>query len=104
MISNPVNSTVPIAAEVLQAMGVYDKNRLFGVTTLDVVRIRNELFSYEPAKERIVLIFFVSLPTTPCNPLKYDTGPGWTASFPFERPIDCHLKNHCVNLSGSQDW
>ena len=37
IISNPVNSTVPIAAEVLKSMGVYDKNRLFGVTTLDVV-------------------------------------------------------------------
>jgi len=37
MISNPVNSTVPIAAEVLKAAGVYDKRKLFGVTTLDVV-------------------------------------------------------------------
>ncbi|KAI9502572.1 hypothetical protein GGI25_003722 [Coemansia spiralis] len=38
VISNPVNSTVPIAAEVLKAKGVYDPKRLFGVTTLDVVR------------------------------------------------------------------
>eukprot|EP01138_Halocafeteria_seosinensis_P011941 gb/GECG01012204.1/.p1 GENE.gb/GECG01012204.1/~~gb/GECG01012204.1/.p1 ORF type:complete len:348 (+),score=45.60 gb/GECG01012204.1/:1-1044(+) len=38
IISNPVNSTVPIAAETLRQQGVYDKNRLFGVTTLDVVR------------------------------------------------------------------
>lgn len=37
MISNPVNSTVPIAAEVLKAAGVYDKRKLMGVTTLDVV-------------------------------------------------------------------
>ena len=40
VISNPVNSTVPIAAEVLKAKGVYDPRRLFGVTTLDVVRAR----------------------------------------------------------------
>ena len=40
IISNPVNSTVPIAAEVLKEMGVYNKNKLFGVTTLDVVRAR----------------------------------------------------------------
>lgn len=40
MISNPVNSTVPIAAEVLKSKGVYDERRLFGVTTLDVVRAR----------------------------------------------------------------
>ncbi|CAM8984219.1 unnamed protein product [Rhodiola kirilowii] len=38
IISNPVNSTVPIAAEVLKKKGVYDPKKLFGVTTLDVVR------------------------------------------------------------------
>ena len=40
VISNPVNSTVPIFAETLKAKGVYNKNKLFGVTTLDVVRAR----------------------------------------------------------------
>ncbi|XP_002991213.2 malate dehydrogenase, chloroplastic [Selaginella moellendorffii] len=38
IISNPVNSTVPIAAEVLKKKGVFDPKKLFGVTTLDVVR------------------------------------------------------------------
>ncbi|KAK0189661.1 NAD-malate dehydrogenase [Armillaria mellea] len=38
VISNPVNSTVPIVAEVLKKHGVFDPKRLFGVTTLDVVR------------------------------------------------------------------
>lgn len=38
VISNPVNSTVPIAAEVLKRAGVFDPKKLFGVTTLDVVR------------------------------------------------------------------
>lgn len=38
IISNPVNSTVPIAAEVLKAAGKFDAKKLFGVTTLDVVR------------------------------------------------------------------
>ncbi|KAJ3574970.1 hypothetical protein NPX13_g4192 [Xylaria arbuscula] len=38
VISNPVNSTVPIAAETLKAKGVFDAKKLFGVTTLDVVR------------------------------------------------------------------
>lgn len=37
IISNPVNSTVPIAAEVLKQKNVYDPKKLFGVTTLDVV-------------------------------------------------------------------
>lgn len=39
IISNPVNSTVPIAAEVLKQKGTYDPKRLFGVTTLDVVSL-----------------------------------------------------------------
>ncbi|WFD30907.1 malate dehydrogenase [Malassezia sp. CBS 17886] len=38
VISNPVNSTVPIVAEVFKKAGVYDPKRLFGVTTLDVTR------------------------------------------------------------------
>lgn len=38
VISNPVNSTVPIVAEVLKKHGVFDPKRLFGVTTLDIVR------------------------------------------------------------------
>ncbi|KAK5627730.1 hypothetical protein RRF57_003445 [Xylaria bambusicola] len=38
VISNPVNSTVPIAAETLKAKGVFNPKKLFGVTTLDIVR------------------------------------------------------------------
>ncbi|KAM5347584.1 hypothetical protein ACJ41O_007408 [Fusarium nematophilum] len=38
IITNPVNSTVPIAAEVLKKCNVFNPKRLFGVTTLDVVR------------------------------------------------------------------
>ena len=34
IISNPVNSTVPIAAEVLKKKGVYDPKKVLGVTTL----------------------------------------------------------------------
>ncbi|THV03451.1 malate dehydrogenase [Dendrothele bispora CBS 962.96] len=38
VISNPVNSTVPIVVEVLKKNNVFDPKRVFGVTTLDVVR------------------------------------------------------------------
>lgn len=38
IVSNQVNSTVPIAADVLKKKCVYDPKKLFGVTTLDVVR------------------------------------------------------------------
>lgn len=40
MISNPVNSTVPIAAEVFKKAGTYNEKKLFGVTTLDVLRAK----------------------------------------------------------------
>ncbi|RAR08285.1 malate dehydrogenase [Stemphylium lycopersici] len=38
IITNPVNSTVPIAVEVLKKAGVFNPRKVFGVTTLDVVR------------------------------------------------------------------
>lgn len=38
IITNPVNTTVAIAAETLKKAGVYDKKKLFGITTLDVIR------------------------------------------------------------------
>ena len=38
VIANPVNSTVPITAEIMKKHKVYDPARLFGVTTLDVLR------------------------------------------------------------------
>ncbi|KAH9259539.1 malate dehydrogenase, NAD-dependent [Batrachochytrium salamandrivorans] len=38
IISNPVNSTVPIFREVLRKHGKYNPKKLFGVTSLDVVR------------------------------------------------------------------
>ncbi|KAJ9515540.1 hypothetical protein QJQ45_021644 [Haematococcus lacustris] len=38
IVTNPVNSTVPIAAETLKKAGCYDPRKVLGVTTLDVVR------------------------------------------------------------------
>lgn len=38
IITNPVNSMVPIASRVYEKAGVYDPKRIFGVSTLDVVR------------------------------------------------------------------
>ncbi|VDN33834.1 unnamed protein product [Dibothriocephalus latus] len=38
VVTNPVNSTVPIAAEMFKRLGVYNPKRLFGVTTLDIIR------------------------------------------------------------------
>lgn len=41
IVSNPVNTLVPLAAEVLRKKSVYDKRKLFGVSTLDVVRAKS---------------------------------------------------------------
>lgn len=59
IISNPVNSTVPIFAEVLRAAGVYDRKRLFGVTSLDVCRANKfvgDALGVDPAKLDVPVI------------------------------------------------
>jgi malate dehydrogenase len=38
IITNPVNGTVPIVAEVFKKAGTFEANRVFGITTLDVIR------------------------------------------------------------------
>jgi len=59
VISNPVNSTVPIAAEILKQKGVYDPRKLFGVTTLDVCRARTfvaEAKGFDPLKTTVPVV------------------------------------------------
>ena len=59
VITNPVNTTVAIAAETLKAKGVYNKNKLFGVTTLDVIRAETfvaELKELDVAKTHVPVI------------------------------------------------
>jgi len=59
IITNPVNTTVAIAAETLKAKGVYNKNKLFGVTTLDVIRAETfvaELKDKDVAKIHVPVI------------------------------------------------
>lgn len=54
-----VNSTVPITAEVFKAKGVYNPHKLFGVTTLDVVRASrfiSEIKGTDPADEKITVV------------------------------------------------
>ncbi|XP_066357711.1 malate dehydrogenase, glyoxysomal-like isoform X3 [Miscanthus floridulus] len=52
VISNPVNSTVPIAAEVFKKSGTYDPKRLLGVTTLDV----GEVLGLDPREVNVPVI------------------------------------------------
>merc|ERR1719251_201937 len=59
VISNPVNSTVPIAAEVLKQKGVYNPKKLMGVTTLDVCRARTfvaEAAGFDPLKTSVPVV------------------------------------------------
>ncbi|KAI1985734.1 Malate dehydrogenase, cytoplasmic [Ophidiomyces ophidiicola] len=59
VISNPVNSTVPIVAEVFKSKNVYNPKRLFGVTTLDVVRASrfiSEIKKTDPVNEEVPVI------------------------------------------------
>jgi len=53
IITNPVNSTIPVAAEILKKGGVYNPKRLFGISTLDVVRAQafiGELKNIDPTQ------------------------------------------------------
>jgi len=59
VISNPVNSTVPIVAETLKNLGVYDAARVFGVTTLDLVRASrfiSQVAGTDPASEFVNVV------------------------------------------------
>jgi malate dehydrogenase len=59
VISNPVNSTVPIVAATLEKAGVFNPKRLFGVTTLDVVRAARFLSgiaSVSPADAAVTVV------------------------------------------------
>lgn len=59
IITNPVNSTVPVAAEILKKAGVYNPKKLFGVSTLDIVRAQTfigELKSVDPTKVQVQVI------------------------------------------------
>ncbi|XP_048872767.1 malate dehydrogenase, mitochondrial-like [Brienomyrus brachyistius] len=59
LITNPVNSTVPIASEILRKHGVYNPKRVFGVTTLDIVRANTfvaELTGLNPAHVNVPVV------------------------------------------------
>ena len=43
LISNPVNSTVPIAAEVFKNADIYDPKKLLGITMLDAIRANTSM-------------------------------------------------------------
>ncbi|KAF9174488.1 hypothetical protein BGX21_003748 [Mortierella sp. AD011] len=49
VISNPVNSTVPIVCEVLKKHGVFNPKKVFGISTLDVVRSSRFVSEVNPA-------------------------------------------------------
>ncbi|XP_005988655.1 malate dehydrogenase, mitochondrial [Latimeria chalumnae] len=59
IVSNPVNSTIPITSEIFKKHGVYNPNRIFGVTTLDIVRANTfvaELKGLDPARVNVPVV------------------------------------------------
>ncbi|KAF9092241.1 hypothetical protein BGX23_004467 [Mortierella sp. AD031] len=60
VISNPVNSTVPIICEVLKQHGAFDPKRVFGISTLDVVRSSRFVYeldnSIDPRTTRVTVV------------------------------------------------
>ena len=59
IISNPVNSTVPIASEMFKRAGKLNPKKIFGVSTLDIVRANkfvSELKDLDPADVNVPVI------------------------------------------------
>jgi malate dehydrogenase len=59
IITNPVNSTVPVAAELLKKAGVYNPKKLFGISELDIVRAQTfigELKGMDPLSVHVEVI------------------------------------------------
>jgi len=60
IITNPVNSTLPIAVETLKKAGVYNPAKVFGVTTLDIVRgstfVAQALGDPDPKKYKVPVV------------------------------------------------
>lgn len=59
LITNPVNSTLPIASEVYKNNNCYDPKRIFGITLLDIVRAQtfiSELKNLDVQKTKIPVV------------------------------------------------
>ena len=66
VISNPVNATVPIVTEVFKKHNVHDPKRIFGVTTLDIVRANTfvaQLKNVDPLETNVTVVGGHSGPT-----------------------------------------
>lgn len=54
IVSNPVNSLVPVAAEQLKRMNVYNPKKVLGISTLDNVRLEQFLSEYLKIDPRLL--------------------------------------------------
>lgn len=115
VISNPVNSTVPIAAGVLKAHNVFDARKLFGVTTLDVVRastFTSEITGEKDPRKLTVpvvgghsgdtIVPLLSL-ATPSVSVPEDKVPGLIKSEPYT-PLHSTFKLHRLTNTRNSVW
>ncbi|CAH0545918.1 unnamed protein product [Brassicogethes aeneus] len=59
IITNPVNSVIPVACEVMKKANKFDPRRIFGVTTLDIVRTNTfvaEALKIDPKEVNVPVI------------------------------------------------
>jgi malate dehydrogenase len=94
---------VPIAAEVLKKAGVFDPTRLFGVTTLDVVRSETFVASIigekNPSKLTIPVIGGHSGETI--VPLFSQAKP--SVNIPADK-LDALTYRKCIRMPGRPKW
>ena len=94
VITNPVNSTVPIVSEVFKKAGVYDAKRIVGVTTLDVLRANTFVAEKNGADPRVQDVPVVGGHAgETIVALLSQTNPGLSAPQPEIEAIDKHVQD-----------
>ena len=79
IVTNPVNSVVPIFSEVLKKAGCYDPKRVFGINTLDCVRSRTFVAELKGLNVEDVTVYSVGGHSGPTIlPLLSQTAPAVT--------------------------
>ena len=106
IVSNPVNSLVPIFSEVLKKNGCYDPKRVFGINTLDTVRTRTFVAERKGLNVEDVTVYSVGGHSGPTIlPLLSQTKP--TVSFTEEEIEELTFKiqdaaNVVINLKAGK--
>ncbi|KAL0267147.1 UNVERIFIED_CONTAM: hypothetical protein PYX00_009497 [Menopon gallinae] len=79
ILTNPINSFVPMVSKMYKSCNVYDPNRIFGVTTIDTMRacsiVTNEVLQYSADPAEFLIPVIGGHSETTCVPVLSQTSP-----------------------------